>query len=69
MCDHRLYVIDFFARSILGTNLPTVTKRSGRKLQWKIRAARRKYTRDLVKMGKKHKLDVKADRIKSADNF
>ena len=31
--DHRLHIIDFCMRTILGTNLPTVTKRSGRKLQ------------------------------------
>ena len=30
--DHRLHVIDFSSQSIIGDNLPRVTKRSGRKL-------------------------------------
>ena len=34
--DHRLHVIDFSSQSIIGDNLPRVTKRSGRKLQWKV---------------------------------
>ena len=31
--DHRLHVLDFSSQSIIGDNLPRVTKRSGRKLQ------------------------------------
>ena len=69
MGDHRLHVIDFTARSILGTDLPTVTKRLGHKLQWKIKPARRKYTRDLIKMRKAHKLDAKANKLRRPDNY
>lgn len=61
--DHRLHVIDFTTQSILGIDLPTMNKRSGRKLQWKIKLARKKYTRDLIKMSKAHKLDAKANRL------
>ena len=47
--DHRLHVIDFSLQSIVGADLPRVTKRSGWKLQWKITPTSKKYTRDLVK--------------------
>jgi len=67
--DHRLHVIDFCAESILGEHLPTVTRRSGRKLQWKIRSARRKYTRDLVAQCRHHKLDEKSLRLRRPRDF
>ena len=46
--DHRLHVIDFSSHSVIGNNLPRVTKRSGRKLQWKTPPTSKKYTKDLV---------------------
>ena len=67
--DHRRHIIDFASQSILGTNLPKVTKRSGRKLQWKIKLARNKYLRDLVKDSKANKLDVKAVKLRSPKNY
>ena len=41
--DHRLHVIDFCAVSILGAELPAVTRQEGRRLQYKLRPTRRKY--------------------------
>ena len=67
--DNRLKMIDFTAESILGTSLPTVSERSSCKLQWKIRPASRKYTRDLVKTSREHKLGVKANKLKNDSNF
>ena len=67
--DHRLHVIDFCTETILGTNLPTVTKRLGRKLQWKIKSARKKHARDLTKQSKKCHLDKKALFLWVPDNF
>ena len=69
MGDHRLHVIDFASQSILGTNLPKVTKRSGRKLQWKTIPVRNKYSRDLIKDIKANKLDVKAAKIRALKNY
>ena len=40
--DHRLHVIDFCAVSILGVELPAVTKKIGRRLQYKLKPMRRK---------------------------
>ena len=67
--DHRLHVIDFSSQSIIGDNLPRATKRSGRKLQWKVRPTADKYTRDLVKASKANKLDVKAIQLRNPDNY
>jgi hypothetical protein len=67
--DHRLHIIDFCTRSILGTNLPTVTKRSGRKLQYNIKNARRKYTRDLTKKSKDCHLDEQALALRTPEKF
>ena len=57
--DHRIHVLDFSSQSIIGDNLPRVTKRSGRKLQWKVPPTSKKYTRDLVQVSKANKLDKK----------
>ena len=67
--DHSPHVLDFIARSVLRTDLPAATKRSGCKLQWKISPVRKKYTRDLVKTSMEHKLNVKTDKLKCANNF
>ena len=67
--DHRLHVIDFSSQSIIGDNLPRVTKRSGRKLQWKVRPTADKYTRDLVQVSKANKLDEKAIKLRNPDNY
>ena len=67
--DHRIHVIDFSSQSIIGDNLPRVTKRSGRKLQWKVPPTSRKYTRDLVRVSRANKLDKKAIRLRNPDNF
>ena len=67
--DHRLHVIDFSSQSIIGDNLPRVTKRSGQKLQWKVRPTSEKYTRDLVKASKANKLDEKAIKLRNPDNY
>ena len=69
MGDHRLHAIDFSAESVTGTNLPTVTKRSGRKLQWKIKPSRWKYTKDLIKQSKYHKLDKKLLELRKPENY
>ena len=57
--DHRIHVLDFSSQSITGDNLPQVTKRSGRKLQWKVPPASRKYSGDLVQVSRANKLDKK----------
>ena len=67
--DHRLHVMDFSSHSVIGNNLPRVTKRSGRKLQWKIPPTSKKYTKDLVRVSKANKLDRKAIKIRNPDNF
>ena len=67
--DHRLHVIDFCVVSILGAELPAVTKQVGRRLQYKLRPTRRKYRRDLVKMCKQHKMEEKSHVMMRAENF
>ena len=46
--SHRLHIIDFCAVSVFGVELPTVTKQTGRRLQYKLKPTRRKYRKDLV---------------------
>ena len=48
--DHRVHVIDFCAVSVLGTELPVVTKQAERRLQYTLKPMRRKYRKDLVKI-------------------
>ena len=67
--DHRLHVIDFCAVSILGAELPAVTKQVGRRLQYKLKSTRRKYRRDLAKMCKQHKIEKKSNVMTQAENF
>ena len=64
-----MHVIDFSLQSIIGADLPRVTKRSGHKLQWKIKPISKKYTRDLVKECKGNKLDKKALKLRVSDNY
>ena len=54
---------------ILGTELPAVTKQAGRRLQYKLKPARRKYRKDLVKMCKRHKMGEKTQVVMRAENF
>ena len=67
--DHRMHMIDFFLHSVIGDNLPRVTKRSGWKLQWRVPPTSKKYTKDLVKVSKANKLDKKAIMLRNPDNF
>ena len=57
--NHRLYFIDFASALISNKDLPTATKRSGWKLQWKIGPASKKNTRDLFQAKQGHKMEVK----------
>ena len=63
-----MHVTDFSSHSVIGDNLPRVTKRSGQKLQWKIPPTSKKYTRDLVRVSKANKLDKKAIKLRNPDN-
>ena len=67
--DHRLHEIDFCAASILGAELPAVTKKVGRRLQYKLKPTRMKYRKDLVKTCKQHKMEEKSHVMMQAENF
>ena len=66
---HRLHIVDFCALSILVFGIPAVTKRAGRRLQYKLKVTRRKYRRDLVKICKKHQMEDKAITMSDRSNF
>ena len=67
--NHRLHVIDFCAVSILGVELPAVTKQARRRLQYKLKPTRQKYRKDLVKMCKRDRMEEKAQLMSRAENF
>ena len=66
--DHRLHVIDLCAVSVMGVELSTITKRAGRRLQYKLRNTR-KYRRDPVKIYKWHRMENKAKVMADENSF
>lgn len=61
--DHRYWIMDFDAKSVLGAGYPHLARPKGRRLKCVVKRTRRKYLRRLRKLMERHKMYAKMQKM------
>jgi hypothetical protein len=54
--DHRYWILDFDAKSVLGAGYPHLVRPKGRRLKCVVKRTRKKYLRRLCRLTERHKM-------------
>ena len=65
--DHRLFVVDFTTRSLVGETPKSVVRPASRRLNTRIEGCREGYVEDLERNVKRHRLREKIVELQQAD--